>query len=92
MTDNEQEGAAVAKTTTTNHSPSHNNDDEELVTGVLTSFQPPTGRVISGRTSKATTTETNPTTGPLLRIFMREVTSGHEIEREIGHSIDLGSF
>ena len=30
--------------------------------------------------------------GPFLRIFMREVTSGHEIESEIGHSIDLGLF
>ena len=30
--------------------------------------------------------------GPVLRIFMREVTWGHEIESETGNSIDLGSF
>ena len=27
---------------------------------------------------------------PLLRIFMKEVTSGHKIESEAGHSVDLG--
>ena len=30
--------------------------------------------------------------GPFLGIFMRVAKSGHKIENEIGHSIDLGSF
>ena len=30
--------------------------------------------------------------GPFLRVFMREVTVGHEIKSGIGNSIDLGSF
>lgn len=29
--------------------------------------------------------------GPFLRMFMKEVTPGREIERKIGHSIGLGS-
>ena len=30
--------------------------------------------------------------GPFLTIFIREATSGHEIESETGDSVDLGSF
>ena len=30
--------------------------------------------------------------GPSLRLFKRKVASGHEIDIEIGHSVDLGSF
>ena len=33
-----------------------------------------------------------PSHGPFLRIFVKEVTSGHEIESETGDGIDPGAF